>query len=265
MAACGKFAYQSKDDTTLVTEDQAVIKCRCGRVNVELCKPKPLSAAVCVCNDCWNARKYSIDQDKYDGDEKTVDESVRTQNYVYFGNELKILKGDDNVQFAVLKKHKDKNDWVRMYAKCCYTIMLGYSREFHGWKSKNDKESRRIAYLYNEKLYQNAKSYPDVPKPTCILWKNDMSVKKRKPLEKKLGLQDKTVFTVGHVNPKGDRKQDSKWKRYCVTTKVCEMSGKPLDAPVSTGNGSVTFLDLMKAQMEDGPEEWDMSTIKKKK
>jgi len=260
MAACsGNFAYQSGDDTTLITDDQTVIKCKCGKVNVELCNGKPLGAALCVCKDCWACRKYCAKQQYYEGDDQKTESpykpkscgtvtALETQHYVYFSNELKILKGDDNVRFAVMKKFKAKNDFIRMYAKCCHTIMLGYSKKFQGFDEK------RVAYLVSDEGLYKGKTA--LMKPACIMWKNDMVTKKFKALAKVLKLENvKLQLNVGQVNPKGDRKAAADMGRFRVTI------GTKTDP--EPGKKGLSFLKLMEAQLkadqETEPDVFDTS------
>jgi len=242
MAACGAYGneekaqYKSRDDTAQVTEDQTTCACACGKVMIEFLMPKSLATAQDVCKECWSARKYAKNQDGFEGDK----DNLRVQTWVYFGNDIEILKGDDYVQFSVLK---EGSDFIRMYAKCCHTILMGYSQKFQGW------EGKRIAYLYQEKLF---KSPNKIKEPSARLWKNDMKtadLKKVKP-----AVNNKKWFLFGG---KSGKKQAPAfdYQRTLHAIAVLDAKFKNID-PEPTTKG-ITFMDLMEKQTEGyGPDLW---------
>lgn len=233
--------------------------CQCNKTQIELMNGKPLGSSICVCRECWECRKYCARCPEYEGDdEKTEGNPLRKSHYVYFSNEMKILKGDDNVRFSVFtskeakkQKVKPQNDYIRMYADCCKTIMLGYSKDFQGFAGK------RVAYLVTDpKLF---KGKAELPKPKALLFKTDMSDNKElTALRKSLDLTQKEIFNVGSIKS-GKRKAAADMGRAQLAIGIRNADGKNIDP--APGKKGLSFLDLMKAQMtqfaEEEPDEWN--------
>jgi len=267
MAACGlerqpskDFAYQAEDDSTIITANQTVIQCFCKKVKIELCKPVPLGASVSVKTEDRNGRKFCSKQDGYGGDDEKEKENLSVQNYVYFGNELKILQGDDNVRFSIMDEFKKTNDYIRLFSSCCHTIMLGYSKKFLGW------EGRRVAYLYKKSLYKGQ----EVPKPACITWKKmtPFSNKDLSKLTKSLGLTAREQFNVGSIDGKGKRKPAADWNRYRKAIGIIDGSSKLQDPEVKEeGDKGLSFMKLMEVQFDTlgdkEPDVWKTKGMKK--
>merc|ERR1711871_524927 len=78
---------------------------------------KPVNRLECCCYDCYGAMRYA--EVKQCGPAAPS----RNMDLIYFSNDLHIERGADKIGFF---KMKEGYPTTRLFAKCCWTVMLGH-------------------------------------------------------------------------------------------------------------------------------------------
>ena len=103
---------------TLLSKNQTMtgtLKCQCGQVILRISDTNPRMKLECGCCDCRQALSWAQIQ----GGPKLP--SHRPIEAIYFGNDIIIESGKENLQWYKLRKEGNSIRWV---ARCCFTTMV---------------------------------------------------------------------------------------------------------------------------------------------
>mmetsp|Transcript_12230 Transcript_12230/g.22622 ORF Transcript_12230/g.22622 Transcript_12230/m.22622 type:complete len:234 (-) Transcript_12230:222-923(-) len=130
--------------------------CKCGTVEIALLSGvAPYKRLECCCYDCHDALAYA---------QKRGGPPVKTrhQDLIYFPNDLKVLRGMEQVGFY---KMREGYPTTRLYAKCCWTVLLGDHPSYKG----------KIVVTYGTEDAGGVVCGAEVPDPLARIYTKDLS------------------------------------------------------------------------------------------
>ncbi len=107
----------------------ASINCRCGTVSLGLNSSTPKSAFDCCCVDCFAKNKWSCEAAGVPMPAAFQEYGKQPVHLAYFDNQLKVLKGRENLAF---NKVREKTTTTNMIASCCKSILCASSSTYKG-------------------------------------------------------------------------------------------------------------------------------------